>query len=96
MIPYYLLYCLAYQEYKSKVIKLYSREKTDESVSYDENGEIHRNDGPAIIMKDGVVFWYIHGKNITSKVNHWIQEMDLPKYKYWNDGHRALFKLTFG
>ena len=68
----------------------------DDLVFYNKDGEIHRVDGPAIITVDGIKYWYIHGKNITSKVNHWIQEMDMPKYDQWNDGHKALFKLTFG
>lgn len=33
-----------------------------------EDGEVHREDGPAVTVPDGVERWYIHGKEITVEV----------------------------
>jgi hypothetical protein len=34
-----------------------------------EDGVAHREDGPAVIFPDGVVRWYIRGKEMTRAVN---------------------------
>lgn len=34
-----------------------------------ENDVVHRTDGPAVILPDGVERWYIRGKEITRNVN---------------------------
>ncbi len=34
-----------------------------------ENDVVHRADGPAVISPDGVVRWYIRGKEVTRDVN---------------------------
>jgi hypothetical protein len=33
-----------------------------------EAGQVHRDDGPAVVSPDGVERWYIHGKEITVEV----------------------------
>lgn len=38
------------------------------------NGAAHRADGPAVIFPDGVVRWYIRGKEITRAVNTFFYE----------------------
>jgi hypothetical protein len=30
---------------------------------YDEAGQLHKDDGPAIILPDGSVNWYLHGES---------------------------------
>ena len=29
------------------------------------NGSLHREDGPAIVFKNGSEYWYLNGKNLT-------------------------------
>jgi hypothetical protein len=29
---------------------------------FDENDELHKEDGPAVIWSDGSEFWYLHGQ----------------------------------
>ena len=63
----------------------------------------HRDDGPAGIVFDykGIPIWeraswFINGRDITKDVAEWSNDMDLPPFYQWNDGHKALFKITFG
>ena len=61
----------------------------------------HCDDGPAIICfnKRGRLSklkWAISGRDITIEANMWVNEMGLPPFYHWNDGHKALFKLRFG
>lgn len=44
------------------------------SKIWTEKGAPHREDGPAVIFPDGVVRWYIHGKEITRAVNMFFYE----------------------
>lgn len=44
------------------------------SKIWTEKGAAHREDGPAVIFPDGVVRWYIHGKEITRAVNMFFYE----------------------
>lgn len=39
-----------------------------ESEVWFEDGKVHRGDGPAVILPDGVARWYVHGKEITLEV----------------------------
>jgi len=64
------------------------------TIEYYLNGLIHREDGPAIIWKDGKVFYLIDDKDITEEVIDWIIENNIPEV--WNNSHKILFKLTFG
>jgi len=66
------------------------------TIFYYLNGKCHREDGPAIIWKDGKVLYFINDKNITKEVNDWIKDNNIPDYKLWNNSHKILFKLTFG
>jgi len=52
-------------------------------VHQDENGEIHSDDGPAVITKDGTKYWYQHGKihrdngpaiEFDTGVKSWVQD----------------------
>ena len=33
----------------------------DKSICYCKNGKIHREDGPAIIYRNGATYWYLNG-----------------------------------
>jgi len=41
-----------------------------------QHGVYHREDGPAIVHEDGVV-WLIHGKIITHEVNQWLEKHNI-------------------
>ena len=70
------------KEYKVKV----SDSKTE---WYNLNGELHREDGPAIEFADGDKSWYINGQRLTEtefnqrtqSCNNKIVEIDGKKYK---------------
>lgn len=34
---------------------------------YDKKGRLHREDGPAIIFKNGLKYWYLYGKEVTEE-----------------------------
>jgi len=58
------------------------------------NGKLHREDGPAVIYPNGIIEYFLNGKNITIEVEEWIEENNIPKV--WTNSHKILFKLTFG
>jgi|ERR1700691_615014 len=64
------------------------------TLQYYLNGLLHREDGPAIIRKDGRKEYWLNDENITEEVEEWIKENKIPKD--WNNSHKILFKLTFG
>jgi len=94
-------------EYPSGNIHYYLNEKrhredgpaiiySDGTIKYFLNGEIHREDGPAVIWNDGKKYWYINYKNITEKVNNWLNgKTNIPPYEKWDNNTRLIFKLTF-
>jgi hypothetical protein len=43
-----------------------------------EDDVVHRADGPAVIFPDGVVRWYIRGKEVTRDVNTFFLENKWP------------------
>jgi len=43
-----------------------------------EGGVVHREDGPAVIFPDGVVRWYLRGKEVTRAVNTLFYENKWP------------------
>jgi len=69
-------------------------EYEDGSRTYLLGGKRHREDGPAIIRKDGRKEWFLNDNNITEEVNDWVKENNIPEV--WNNSHKLLFKLTFG
>jgi hypothetical protein len=42
---------------------------------YDEAGQLHKDDGPAIILPDGSVNWYLHGLQYDS-FNAWLIKLN--------------------
>ncbi len=59
----------------------------------DEQGHLHRVDGPAIIYEDGYREWYIHGIDITFEVVDWMSENNISWP--WDKETQMLFKLTW-
>ena len=60
----------------------------------------HRVDGPADIWfyRDDMTAnaeWHINGVRITEEVNKWIDDMGMPPFYEWDDGHKSLFMLAF-
>ncbi|MBS1214779.1 MAG: putative formaldehyde dehydrogenase [Proteobacteria bacterium] len=39
-----------------------------------EHGQVHRDDGPAIVSPDGVERWYVRGREITAEVKTLFRE----------------------
>ena len=67
------------------------------NIHYFLNREFHREDGPAIIYKNGALRYYLNDNNITKEVNEWLSgETDIPPYEKWDNNTRLIFKLTFG
>ena len=42
-------------------------QKITTTAWYDENNQLHREDGPAVRWADGGESWYYHGRYITNK-----------------------------
>lgn len=59
----------------------------------DKDGRFHREDGPAIIYSNGAWDWYIHGKNITEQVQHWMKSLDV--FWPWDQEIQIQFLLAF-
>jgi SLT domain-containing protein len=61
-----------------------------------EQGQVHCEDGPAVIGPDGVERWYVRGQEITSEVktlfreNHWNPSQGLESPE-----QQAMFKAMF-
>ena len=67
------------------------------TLVYYVNGLRHREDGPAVIYTDGIIYWFINGENITYSVNKWLSgKTNITPYKKWDKDTRLIFKLTFG
>jgi hypothetical protein len=61
-----------------------------------EDNVVHRPDGPAIVFPDGVVRWYIRGKEVTRDVNTFFIENKWPKQKGLDTPEKmALFQDRF-
>ena len=57
------------------------------------DGLRHRTNGPAMIWDDGKQGWFVNGKNITDKVEQW---MDLNEITWpWDDATQVEFLLTW-
>jgi hypothetical protein len=41
------------------------------------NGDLHREDGPAVIYPDGTQRWYLNDKDITKDVTNWANERNI-------------------
>lgn len=46
-------------------------------IEYWEEGKLHRLDGPAITDTHGKAFWFINGKNVTTPITQWAEEMQM-------------------
>ena len=57
------------------------------------NDQLHRTDGPAIIYADGSQEWWVDGKDITQKVEKWMETHEIA-YPF-DDNARIQFILTF-
>ncbi len=60
-------YCLIHSESAHQVLYQLAGEKVqcclNKVIEYkDEDGHLHRDDGPALIMPDGMQVWYCHGE----------------------------------
>ncbi|MFG1394470.1 aldehyde dehydrogenase [Xanthobacter agilis] len=42
------------------------------------DGTVHRDDGPALLSPDGVVRWYLHGKDVTRDANTLFRQQGWP------------------
>lgn len=61
-----------------------------------ENDQVHREDGPAVISPDGVVRWYIRGKNVTRDVNSFFIQNKWPTQRGLDTAEKkALFRVHF-
>lgn len=61
-----------------------------------EDGIVHREDGPAVIFPDGVVRWYLRGKEVSRAVNSLFYDNKWPLAKGLDtDEKRARFAETF-
>jgi len=61
-----------------------------------ENDQVHRSDGPAVISPDGVVRWYLKGKDVTRDVNTFFYQNQWPLQRGLDTVEkRALFEAKF-
>jgi hypothetical protein len=61
-----------------------------------EEGVLHREDGPAVIFPDGVMRWYLRGKEVTRAVNTLFYENKWPiAHCLDTDAKRARFAEVF-
>jgi hypothetical protein len=61
-----------------------------------EGGVVHCEDGPAVIFPDGVVRWYLRGKEVTRAVNTLFYDNKWPIAKGLDTAEkRACFFKTF-
>jgi hypothetical protein len=59
-------------------------------------GVAHREDGPAVIFPDGVVRWYLHGKEVSRVVNNLFYDNKWPlKDGLDSDQKREVFRAKF-
>ena len=56
---------------------------------YNEEGYLHREDGPAITYRLGYIQWYLHGDQYHS-FNQWLEESPIP------DIDKMLLRLQYG
>ncbi|BBA32180.1 putative formaldehyde dehydrogenase [Methylocaldum marinum] len=64
-------------------------------LSY-ELGQVHREDGPAVLSPDGVERWYVRGREITAEVKTLFREHKWDLAKGLDTPEKlALFKATF-
>ena len=47
-----------------KMKKIMLAHGTYQEIHVDDEGHLHREDGPAVVYQDGSSFWYHHGKRI--------------------------------
>ena len=47
---------------KIRIIREVPREEYKDILSFNENGELHREGGPALIRPDGIKCWYVNGE----------------------------------
>jgi hypothetical protein len=59
-----------------------------EHLWFNEAGEYHREDGPALIWPDGCAHWYINGHNYYS-FRSWLDDLDV------TDEAKLLLKLQY-
>jgi hypothetical protein len=55
---------------------------------YNESGELHREDGPAIIIADGRQWWYLNNK--VYLFDHWLIKLNK------TDEDKMLLRLCYG
>ncbi len=58
-------------------------------------GKLHRLDSPAVSYADGSRAWYVNDRDITSEVEQWMREQQIPSHEHWSDREKVLFKLWF-
>lgn len=67
--------------------------KSIERCWQNDNGYMHRIDGPAIIYEDGSDDWCINGYSIKIEVDKWMNKNNIT-YP-WNEETQVQFELTF-
>ncbi|ARN81022.1 aldehyde dehydrogenase [Methylocystis bryophila] len=61
-----------------------------------EEGNIHREDGPAIVFPDGALRWFVRGREVTREVNTFFYENKWPiKTGLDSTEKLALFQARF-
>ena len=55
----------------------------DNSIRYYKNGEVHKEDGPAIILKNGTKYWVINSK-IHNEISHAYEDSKCKSWWYNN------------
>jgi len=61
-----------------------------------DDGAAHRADGPAVVFPDGVVRWYLRGKEVTRAVNSFFYDNKwLPQKGLDTEEKIAQFQATF-
>ena len=54
---------------------------------YNEDGQRHRKDGPAVIKSDGEIYWFLNGEKYT--FDYWLIELNKP------DEEKMLLRLRY-
>jgi|TARA_R110000851_G_scaffold79898_2_gene176069 hypothetical protein len=57
-------------------------------IFWQQDGELHRDDGPALEWPDGDRAWYLHGQRLA--FDEWLDKLDI------SDEAKVMMKLTHG
>ena len=69
--------------------------RNDDFEMWYQHDKKHRLDGPAIVYKYNSNKWWINDQEITSEVQEWITENNIPSWKTWTDTDKLMFRMKF-